>query len=177
MLDLIHVEDIDVDVTLLLAKFCRHLKTLSFRNCYLIGGHRAPVILDNQGFPEMESLTVHSHCDHTFLRTLLLLAPSLRFLNCGISAQLSDQLFMDLVGYPVLKSLQVFHVAHCELVTLTGIQILLKNCPNLRALQDIDAFHGLAKFEKAALRHWVKVQNFDILLDDEFCQEAFENYV
>ena len=161
ILELIHVEMISFTVLFELSCWNGRLETLSLKNCHLM---TACSPLGAAKLPKWNSLTklvLHSRCEHDFLVCLLLVCPGLLELRCGISTEISDRVICQVIQQcpKSLKSLQIFHVAHSDTLTMYGIFQLVNHCSDLGVIQDLECFSRVTEAEIQSLNKWIEEHN------------------
>ena len=120
-------------------------------------------------FKHVEDLILQSACKSVYLSFLIGRCPRVKRLEIGPNTQIGDEVLFKIYAQHGLAHLEEFH---CEksspaaggagVLTLVTLTLLLNNCPNLRAVSDIQNWSGVPANEVGIFRQHCHDNNLEL---------------
>lgn len=187
-LSLVHVEEMDKKALALITVCCPNLIQFGMHNCdFVVDGEQAETPDDPfrdadrivrvereqevkklvTPMLELETIRIVSICPPSHLTFILSQCLNVKEIFLGMSTDISDQVFADVLANNRLEKLEEIAIQKCSKVTMQGVEMLLANCDNLRVIKNLDSFEGIHENEVKMLKLRVKEQNLDLQLEEE----------
>jgi len=187
-LSLVHVEEMDSRAISIITVTCPNLIKLGLHNCdfeendnieelnHDAAFRNADRILRQERWREvqksispmldLEIIRIVSEISEAHLTLLLSQCINVREIFMGMSTEISDKVWSDVLAKNSLSRLETIEIQKCTKVTMHGIELLLANCDRLTRLTDVTYFEGVTPEDIKKLKKRIKEMNLNIFFDD-----------
>lgn len=163
LLNLEHVDQIDLNALMYVSQFCPDLKTLVLCNCNLIESTSLYYRhLKLPPFMNLENLTLIGECSIKHVEFILCNAQMLKFVHFGTQIPTNDQMFEKIFLRNELRHLGEIRILYSDFLTIKTAYDLINNCPSLEKLFEIESWQMVTPSEFEELKMYVEEKNFDV---------------
>jgi hypothetical protein len=153
-LELLMMKDVDL---LMIGSLCINLEKMGLV-CNFKASEQPYLTARTPLFKKLEDLRFESkYCECLFFNCTNI--RKLEIFNCQ---NFNDHVMAALLTKNPLKQLEVLSVAHCGLLTINSVDLLLQSCDNLRVLKGLDSWGGVTKSQVMELCAEMRQRNMDI---------------
>ncbi len=165
LLELEHVDELDMDALYCIATNCPSIRKLVLFSCDFVenfGANGRERSFPPGTFGQLDTLVCVSETAPNVIEFLLGLGDGVRRVQFGSTAWFSDDVVARLVGAGAMANVEEVRIFRSYELTMASVELLLKACPRLRVLAEMEGWEGVSTAELARLRDKVKRCNYDL---------------
>ena len=187
-LSLVHVEEVDKRAVATITSTCTKLEGLGFHNTEFIddiaSSEEDEAFRDADRIKRQESereikellqpmldlhtITIVSDCSADLLTFILSFCLNVKHIALGMHTEISDNVLENVLQNNRLAKLETISIQKADKnLTTNGIELLILNCENLKALKDPTCFEGVSENEVNILKLRIREENLDLMIEDE----------
>lgn len=162
-LHLEHVEEIDLNALICISQFCPNIKSLVFYNCELL--EHVPIYsrkLPVPPFKFLERIKCVTECANMHLEFLLSHCVNVKFIQLGSSTGIGDTTMRRILSRNPMSKLEELKILYSHDLSMETVQLLMRNCDNLRRLSELESWQGITAAELNAFRDEIKISNINL---------------
>ncbi|XP_066159091.1 F-box/LRR-repeat protein 2-like isoform X1 [Euwallacea fornicatus] len=164
-LHLEHVEEMDMNVLVVIGKYCPKIKSLVFYNCdfrYFANERPIGPTMCSQPFRNLERVfwVVDGSISH--LEVILTYAVNIKYIHLGSSTGITHSNLVNILRVNPMKYLEELRVLYSCDMSMRTVELLLASCPNLKVLSELESWQGISMDELKAFKKHIKEVNFDL---------------
>lgn len=167
LLHLEHIDELDMEALKLIAQSCPNLVKLVFFSCDFVEhfGTNLAAEVPVSSLLKLQSLVCVSECTPTVIEFLLTHAKFVTSVQFGSTAWFNDDIVSSILVRGGLKQLTEMVILRSYELSMSAVESLLRSCPRLTMLGELDGWEGVSSLEISALRAKIKKYNWDLDID------------